>query len=224
MAVFQGINGVGVKAGESAASGLHVIAKPQDHGTLGHYAISVLTGSIGAGMSANGELVQLRWTDATRICVITEVSCNGMYASTAFAAGAITIGAIVARSWSLDGSGGNTLTLTGDNNQLRSSMGASLMGGARSASTGALTAGTKTLDSQTFGLITTHSSGGVGSATPIIGSIYLPTTTLYKCNLASGEHPLVLVQNEGLVIRATVPATGVWTAGFTIKWMELTAF
>jgi hypothetical protein len=73
-------------------------------------------------------------------------------------------------------------------------------------------------------MITSHSSGGVASATPIIGSIYLPTPQLYKCDLASGEHPITLIQNEGLIIRATVPATGVWVAGFTIKWMELSIF
>jgi hypothetical protein len=103
-------------------------------------------------------------------------------------------------------------------------MGASLMGSARVSTTAALTAGTKTIDSQPIGMITSHSSGGVGSATPIIGSIYLPTPQLYKCDLASGEHPITLVQNEGLIIRSTVPATGVWVAGFTIKWMELSVF
>jgi hypothetical protein len=39
-----------------------------------------------------------------------------------------------------------------------------------------------------------------------------------------GEHPLVLAQNEGISVRATVPATGTWIASFLIKWAEVTAF
>jgi hypothetical protein len=226
MAIIQSgaSDSVIVNIGEAAAKGLHNIAKPQDYGTLGHYAVSVQTGSIGAGSAANSELLQLRWTDSTRVCVITEIVCNGMVAFTAFAAGSITLNATICRSWSGDGSGGTPITLTGDTNQLRASMGASLMGSARVSTTAALTAGTKTIDSQPIGMITSHSSGGVASATPIIGSIYLPTPQLYKCDIASGEHPITLVQNEGLIIRSTVPATGVWVAGFTIKWMELSAF
>jgi len=34
----------------------------------------------------------------------------------------------------------------------------------------------------------------------------------------------LFAQNEGFVIRATVPATGVWNIGFTVKWAELAAF
>jgi hypothetical protein len=225
MAIIEGgTSATLAEVGAAAAKGIHVISKPQDYGTLGHYQVSVQTGAIGAGMAANGELFQLRWTDATRLCVIQKISCNGLFASTAFTAGALTIAATIARSFTASGTGGTALTLTGDNAQLRSSMGASLVGDARVSTTAALGAGTKTLDTQNIGLITTHTSGGTGSATPIIGSIYLPTTELFLCDTDSGEHPIVLAQNEGIVIRATVPATGVWTAGFTIKWAELSAF
>jgi hypothetical protein len=88
----------------------------------------------------------------------------------------------------------------------------------RVATTAALTAGTKVLDTYDMGWIETHSSGGVGSATPIIGSIYLPTLRLFDAG--AGEHPLVLTANEGFVIRATVPATGVWNLGIEVSWSE----
>jgi hypothetical protein len=78
--------------------------------------------------------------------------------------------------------------------------------------------------SSVWGAITGTLSAGTGGATPIIGSIYLPTYDLFECDVTDGEHPIILAQNEGIVIRATVPATGVWTAGFTIKWCELAAF
>lgn len=225
MAVIQGGTSAALaETGAAAAKGLHVISKPQDAGALGHYAFAGVTGAIAAAMAANGELLQFRWSDATRFAVIHEITCTGMRATTAFAAGAIDIKATIARSWSASGSGGTAISLTGDLGQLRTSFGASLVGDMRISSTGALTAGTKTLDTYDIGFISTHSSSGWSSATPIIGAIFLPTTTLFKADIASGEHPIVLAQNEGFVIRATVPATGVWNASFIVKWSEVTAF
>ena len=63
-----------LEVGAFAAKGLHAIAKPQDYGALGHYRAVLTTGTIAAGMAANGELVQMRWVDATRFCVITHVA------------------------------------------------------------------------------------------------------------------------------------------------------
>jgi hypothetical protein len=188
---------------------------------LGQYAVAVATGAIAAGAGSNSEVFHFRWTDTTAIALIEEISITGMRATTAFAAGAIDIKATKARAWTAVGSGGTALTLTTDEAQLRTSMATSLVGDARVATTAALTGGTKTLDTQDLGLITTHSSGGVGSATPIIGSIYLPTTTLFKADVASGQSRLALVTEEGFVVRATVPATGVWNLGILVKWSEV---
>lgn len=223
----QGAGGSVADVGAFAAKGMHTVAKPHDVGALGAYQFAGVTGAIAAGAAANSEVFHFRWTDATRLCLVTSVRVTGMRATTAFAVGVIDIKATVARSWTVDGSGGTTLTLTGDNQNLRTSFAAPLMGSAgamRISTTAALTAGTKTLDAQDIGFIATHSSGGVGSATPIIGSIYLPTTELLKYDVNSGEYLLVIAANEGLVVRATVPATGVWNLGIEIKWMEVTAF
>lgn len=225
MAVIEGgVTGFLAEVGAGAAIGMHTINKPHDHGSLGHYSVALQTGAIAAGAAANAEIFQLRWGDATRLCLVTEITFNGMRATTAFAVGTIDIKATIARSFTASGSGGTATTLTGDLQQLRTNMGASLVTDMRVSTTAALGAGTKTLDTQDIGIITTHSSGGPGSATPIIGSIYIPTTYLFKSDIASGEHPIVLAQNEGVVVRCTVPATGVWNAGVTVKWIEVTAF
>lgn len=197
---------------------------PLDVAALGHYQISVLSGAIAAGAGANTEFFQVRWTDATRLCIPLKLTVTGMRATTAFAAGAIDLTSTIARSWSADGTGGTAATLTGNNQKMRTSMGSSLMGTIRFPTTAALGAGTKTLDAHEIGRITTHSSGGSGSATPIIGSIYLPYNDLFEQDMADGEHPIVLAQNEGVVVRATVPATGVWNIGFNFKWAEIAAF
>lgn len=225
MAVIEGgASAVLADVGAAAANPLHVVTRPQPYSTLGHYTFGGVTGAIAAGMAANGELLQFRWTDATRFAVITRIEVMGMRATTAFAVGTIDIKATIARSFTASGSGGTPLTLTGDNNQMRTSMGASLVGDLRIATTAALGAGTKTLDTQDIGLIATHSSAGVGAATPIIGSIYLPNTSLWVPDLSGGEHPIVLAQNEGVVVRATVPGTGVWNLAIKIKWCEVTAY
>jgi hypothetical protein len=37
----------------------------------------------------------------------------------------------------------------------------------------------------------------------------------------ANEWPLVFVQNEGFVIRGTVPATGTWEFGVLMEWSEI---
>lgn len=222
---LQGAGGSVVEAGAFAAVPIHTIAKPDPYGTLGHYQFCGMTGAIAAAMAANGELLQMRWVDATRFCVIKKVTLTGMRATTAFAAGAIDLKVTKATGWTVDGGGGSPVTVTGQELRLRSSMGLTLFSsGFRIATTGALTGGTKTLNTNDFGCIATHSSAGVGAATPIIGSIYLPMTEIYEQDQADGEHPIVLAQNEGIVVRATVPGTGVWNLGMTVKWSEVAAF
>ena len=222
---IQGASGTIVEAGLFSPAALHVSCKPDQYGTLGHYQFSGQTGAIGAGAGANSELLQMRWVDATRLCIIKKVLITGMRATTAFAAGAIDLKLNRATGWSGDGTGGTAVTVTGQELRLRTSMGLTLFStGFRIATTAALGAGTKTVTSQEVGTITTHSSAGPGAATPIIGSIYLPTYDLFEHDASDGEHPIVLVQNEGIVIRATVPATGVWNLGMTVKWAEVTAF
>lgn len=221
---IQGNGGTIAEVDGSSFRALRTANRPLDVGALGHYQVAVQTGAIAAGMSANGELLHFRWTDSTRLAVIHKITINGMRATTAFAVGVIDIKVSIARAWTADGTGGTLLTMTGNNQKMRTSMGSSLVGTIRIATTAALGAGTKTLDTQDIGLITTHSSGGVGSATPIIGSIYIPVYDIFEQDVADLEHPVVLAQNEGLVVRATVPGTGVWNLGVMCKWSEVAAF
>ena len=191
----------------------------------GYYSVAAQTGAIAAGASADSEVLQFRWSSTTYLALITEILLTGMRATTAFAAGAIDIKASVARSWTANGTGGTALEFGGDsqidNAVLRTAFADSAVGNFRVSTTAALGAGTKVLETNDIGQVTTHSSGGVGAATPIIGSIYLPTTTLFQVDVQNGGYPLVLAANEGFVIRATVPATGVWNLGMLVKWAEV---
>ena len=95
-------------------------------------------------------------------------------------------------------------------------MGTTLIGALRASSTAALTAGTKTLDANPIGQI----AFSVGTAASVI---YVNRTTLYDAQEV-GAHPIVLASNEGVIVRATVPATGTWQFGVTIDWAEVSAF
>ena len=216
---IQGNSGVVAEVDGTTYRALRVTVRPVDYGVLGSYRISVITGTMAAGLAAASEMFQARWTDATRLALIWGFTIDGMAGSaTAFAAGFAAINFTIARSWSADGSGGNAATLTGNNQKLRTSMGTTLMGAIRSSSTGALTAGTKTLDAQPEGQITFS----IGT---VISTIYMGQVQLYG-NMESGGNPapIVLAQNEGVVARATVPGTGTWQAGFSMAWSEVATY
>lgn len=203
---------------------LPVEMRSSAYGTAGHFAIAETTGAVAAGAAADSPIFYARNTSATNLAVIQELSIDGLYATTAFAAGGILIEAFIARAFTAENGtpGGTALTITGNNANLRTSMGAISLGVIRISSTAALAAPTWTLDAQPIGRIHTHSSGGTGSATPIIGSIHLPKMDLFKAG--PGEHPVILAENEGIAVLATVPATGVWLAGIRMKWAELTSY
>jgi hypothetical protein len=191
--------------------------RPYDYGALGSYRMSLLSGTMAAGLAANSEVFQFRWSDATRICVVTSVIWDGLSGSaTAFAAGFGKVDMMVARSWSADGSGGVAATISGNNAKQRTSMGSTLLGAVRASSTAALTAGTKTLDTQAIG----QYSAAIGTGTSVQ---WMPQFDLFHAD-PGGESPLILAANEGFVIRATVPATGTWQFGATVCWTELAAY
>lgn len=235
---IQGATGSVVEAGAAAAKGMHIITKPQDYGAFGHYRAVLTTGTIAAGMAGNGELVQMRWVDATRFCVITHIKVlEFRNITTAFVAGPYQFNLIRSTAWSADGTGGGAVSVADPQLQLRPPvMGASLFStGFRLATTAALGAGTKTFDTLTMGAC----FGNVGS-TPAIAEYFIPKgggvtgtggpgVDLFSPDTSGGEHPIVLTSNggstsEGISIRGTVPGTGTWIASFLVKWAEVTAF
>jgi hypothetical protein len=211
----QGNGGIVAEVDGANFRALRATMRPVDYGSLGAYSACHLSGTMAAGLAANSEIFQFRWTDATRFALITQVMLCGMAGSaTAFAAGFAKIDCLVARGWTADGSGGTAMTLTGNNQKLRTPMGTTLVGAIRGSSTAALTAGTKTLDSQPIGLMT----WSIGTAANVI---YVGQVQLFD---GASSHPIVLAQNEGIVCRATVPATGTWQFGLAVQWVEVTSY
>jgi hypothetical protein len=203
---------------------MHVVLKPDAAGALGHYRFGGVSGTMAATpIAANSEIVQFRWTDATRLAVITRIAISCGLNIAAGGAGLGAFRACIARAFSAAGTGGNTATLTGDNSKMRTSMGTTLLGELRYASTAALGAGTKTLDTNDIAAV--GFGIGTGALTVSPSTTILPHTDLVNCT-AQGCHPIVLAQNEGLILRTgpAWPATATWHFAFEIDWAEVTAY
>jgi hypothetical protein len=128
--------------------------------------------------------------------------------------------AIIARSFTVADSGGTPVTLTGSNNKRRASMGSSLFSDMRIATTAALTVGTRTPDAQAVGRV----QGFTGTA---LGTKIFDANPVYMYRREDpNEHPIILAQNEGILIRNPLvgPATGSFTVLVEVGWMEVNLY
>jgi len=218
----QGNGGVIAEVQGTNFRALSTSGKPLEYTTFGHYAYAGFTGVLPAALAANSEIFQLRWTDSTRLCVIQKVTISACVSTTFFAAGVpVQIDLVKSTAWTVAGTLGTGLTPAALLKR-RTSMGATLIatGDMRIATTAALGAGTKTLETLSQGAVL-----GPGPITASLnGQIIPPGTILYDDRDQAG-HPLVLAQNEGISVRSVaVPATGTWTAAIAVQWAEVATF
>jgi hypothetical protein len=214
---IQGSSGVVMDVSGTGFRSLKVQQMPLEFGAFGHYRKGLLSGTIAAGLAAGANVYSFRWGDATRLGIVQKVIIDGLSGSaTAFAAGFGSLRMFAARSFTVADSTGTAATLTGNNNKLRTSMGTNLVSDIRISNTAALTAGTRTLDTDPLAQISLTFGTGV--------SIQVLNPTVILGEDTGPEHPIVLAQNEGVVLQATVPATGTWQFGVSCRWAEVAAF
>jgi hypothetical protein len=216
---IQGYGGQVVGEGGSSqvlSRALKVQCMPYEYGALGSYKIAKATGTMAAGLAAAAPIMSFRWTSATMLAIVTKVCLYGLGSLTGFTAGQALFELYMARSFSAVDSGGTALTLTTNNGKLRTSMGTTLLGDMRVSATATLTAGTRTLDAQPIGIYQ-HSL-------PVTANLNLAVGELPLFNADADGHPVILATQEGLVIQATVPATGTWLTGVGVCWTEVAAF
>jgi hypothetical protein len=173
-----------------------------------------------AGLAQASDIWQLRWTDATRLCIIHQIAIEGLGAGTGFTNGIAVWYIVIARAWTTAGSGGTAGTLTGNNGKMRTSMGTTLMGDVRISSTAALTTGTYTQGDPAIGAY--QSSVGATGNLQYFGTYLLHG--YQGATGADGAHPVVLAQDEGIVMKGSVPATGTWQFGVSCCWAEVDTF
>lgn len=209
------LDGENVDMQSDAAGNLLVGQAPTLVGALGGYGIVHNSGTMAAGLTSNSDIFQARWTHATALALVTEIIFDGLLGTaTAFALGNAQIAAYVARAWTVDGSGGTTISLASNAGKVRTGYATSSFGSMRGSSTGALTGGTRTLDTLPMGQLLTIID-------TTASKVHIPSgSVLYRYEPKNGS-PLILAANEGIVVKATVPATGTWTWGLTFRWLEL---
>lgn len=212
------------RVGDVAAKGVHTVNKPTDHGAFGHYCYGGFTGVLPAALAANSEIYQFRWSDASRLAVIRKIRISASVTTTFFAAGVpVQIDLVKSTGWTVAGTGGTAITMAGLLKRRNSGMGSSLLtaGDMRIATTAALGAGTKTLE--TLSLSTILAAAPITAS--LNGVIVPPGTILWQAEIADGEHPLILEQNQGFSIRSVaVPATGQWQVAVNVDWAEVAAY
>jgi hypothetical protein len=194
---------------------------PSDYGSGGMFQHTSQSAVMNAGLGSTSPIYSFRWPvapqtpPAVSLALIRRLRIAAWTGTTGFAAGIAIFSLYVARAFTAPDTGDITVPLTGNEAKLRTSMATSLATIVHSQ-TQALTPGTRTLDA--------------GAAERWI--VAAPTTTLTPFapspqkffEKLQGEHPLVLAQNEGFVIQANVPATGVWTWCLTCEWDEVPIF
>lgn len=185
---------------------------PVDYGIGGCFQIVTQSGTMAAGLAAGSPIWGLRFTSGTMLAIIRRLELSMWNTATGFTAGVATFSLSVARGWTTDDTGGTALTLTGNNGKARTSM-ATAIATIRTASTATLAAGTRSLDANPVGLL----PAAIGTATQ---AVFLQRSDLLR--KGSEHHPITLAQNEGIVLAASVPATGTWSFAIEAEWDEVT--
>lgn len=201
-------------------------SRPLESTMRGHYRVSAATGTIAATLAASAQLFQFKWTDASSLAVITRLRSRFL-PLTPFTAATLTdhtsLDAFFIRSFSAGG-GGTSLTLTGNNAKMRTSHATSLAA-INVSGTAALTAAT-TLDANPF--CQSLRKGNRVNPAAATEEVITPTTDglNFDASPSDGEYPLILAQNEGVVIRnRTVwPAAGTGMFIFEVVWAEVTSY
>lgn len=204
-----------------------VSARPLEHGVGGHYHLAMRSGQLAAALAANAVLFSFRWGSSSLLAIIESIRLQFQPIVVFTGHQEISFEAYVGRAFSAAHTGGTAATLTGNNGKARASHPTSQIptnGDVRIASTAALGGGTVTLDANPFA-VGVGSPNIVNSAAGTAYVAYNRPVLEYKPWIADGEHPIVLAQNEGFVIRNGIvwPAAGTGVIGVEIRWAEVPA-
>lgn len=190
-------------------------------GSLGAYSGGTVTGAITATLGAASNLFYFRWTDATRFAVIERIAVNAVVVSAVTTSVPFDLAVFFGTGFTVAPSANQTAaTITGRNMKRRTSFGTTLVSGIFSCTTAGMTGATIVLDTQPLARICGTSGTAVNT------QFFSPPPVELWRPRDSGDYPLVLAQNEGLVIQNPLagPATGTFACSFTVAWNEVAAY
>lgn len=211
MAIQVQGNGGTVAEVDATFRAARVTLRPEE--SLNWNGIGGISGAL-TGVAANGPVFSFRNTGANLI-LMHRVQV-GFVTTTAFTtAQGLSYGLYRALGFSASDSGGTALYTAGQNKYRLSMSNVVSAPDIRIASTAALTAGTRTLESQALGIVAGGSNG--------LGTGMTPQGVITH---DAGDYPVVLAQNEGLVINNLIAmgAAGVIQLNVTIEYAEVTSY
>jgi len=180
---------------------------------IGYYSVSGASGAL-TGVAANGPVFSFRNTGSNLI-LVRRLSIRFVTTTAFTAAQGLDYQLLRANSFTASDTGGTALYTAGQNKHRNSFTNITSAPDIRISSTGALTAGTRTLETAGMG-IAGGSSTGVGTS--------MLTEDLLGYD--SGDYPLVLAQNEGFVITNGIAmgAAGVIRLQVSVEYAETAAY
>lgn len=212
------------------SKGGNVLAEPRTPGVgdasfLGSYGFSVVSGTLAAALGASAVVFSARWGDATKIAVITKLRTRFL-PLTPFTAATLTdhtsFDAFIGRTFTAAHTGGTALTLSGSSFKRRASFASTAFTDLRMATTAALGGGTVTVDAHP--IAQSLRKGNRVNPAAATEEVVMPTFDGMNVDLdaSGGDHPVLLVQNEGIVVRnRTVwPAAGTGILLVEMAWNE----
>jgi hypothetical protein len=219
---IQGTGGSIAEVDGSTYRALRVTQRPTDYGTRGIYRVALISEPMTADIVPNSDFFQMRWPITPQLALIWGLTIEGFSNDTTpFVPGVGYLGLFIARNWTVIGSvSGFTVSLLGSRQTLRSSMAKSQISPMRMCTGDYITNGNRVLDAQPVG----QARFAIGSST---NTNFLQQVGLYGSGSmedGGNNSPIVLSQNEGIVINGSVPASGLWQFGLSVLWSEVEAY
>lgn len=218
--------------GDATFGALRITGRPPE--SLGYYTIAGNTATY-SGLAANTPLFSMRWGDATKLAIILKVDVAVVTTVAASTAGLTTRQLIVARSFTVSDTGGTAVTLSGNNNKRRTSQATSVVTNMQFGAP--LTAGTRTLDANPVGEVIGWS--GLNTTGLVLGCMGSSASGAVRSNeggmghvplldaITGMDYPIVLAQNEGIVVRiggTAQPSGSTQQTYLKVAWAEVSAF
>lgn len=191
---------------------------------VGAYRINAISGlitTVAAGTASAGHLFAFRNSHASVLMLISYIAIRMRTIAGFTAAQEFGWDLMRTTSYSASHTGGTAITAAGQGGlKKRSTMGTSVLGDARIATTGALTNGTHTIDAQPM-LQDTFAELAAAATVP-------KGQTQLVWDMSDGtEYPLVLANNEGLIIRngpVVMGAGGTARLIVDLAWFEVNSY
>jgi hypothetical protein len=207
---------------QTGGAGL-VSARSPDFGANGAYRLCEETGlitGIAAGTASAGHIFALRYAHATKLMLVTMFRARWVTVSGFTAAQEVGLQLFRTTAYTVAHSGGTSITTTGEELRKRATHGNANNITANISTTGALTNGTHTIG--------THKLAA-GSFAELAAGAAVPKGFFeigFKMGDPGWEYPLVLSQNQGLILRNSIlmGAGGTARVAVEMEWLEVDSY